>query len=268
VKAYRAEERERINREAKRMRQESTNRCKARIATIRAGSAKAAEKQREIRRERAQQKRELAAAKERERIDRGRLTAAERRAESDDEVRHNLPPHLVPIFNKVRSQIKGVPGRITRTEAFLHWAEENPDIVQEAQIERAERETVKLIREQKKAQREEQRARRLKAATLRSAERAEVARMQGKPKPPKKVRLGMREAGALAIAHEAWKDRKGWADFDDPTEKRAVWALRNKGLVEVRDITSRGREGQILARTRQAQMTPAGLDVLAEAVPF
>ena len=183
VKAYRTQERERINREAKRMRQESTNRCKARIATIRAGSAKASEKQREIRRERAQQKRELAAAKQRERIDRARLTAAERRAESDDEVRHNLPAHLVPIFNKVRREIKGVPGRITRTEAFLHWAEENPDVVQEAEIERAERETAKLIREQKKAQREEQRARRLKAARLRKVERAEVRRLEAEAVP-------------------------------------------------------------------------------------
>lgn len=271
VKDLRAKERERVNREVARMRQEARNRCAARIATIRAGSGKAAQKQRDIRRERAQQARELAAAKQREQVDRSRITAAERRAESDDAVRQNLPPHLIPIFNQMARHIKGKPGgKMTRTEEFLHWAEENPEMVESAAIERAERETAKLIREQKKALREEQRARRMKAATLRKVERDEAAAQLGriKPKPPRKVRLGMREAGALAIAHEAWKDRKGWADFDDPTEKRAVLALRNKGLVEVRDITARGREGQILSRTRQAQMTAAGLDVVAGAVPF
>ena len=54
-----------------------------------------------------------------------RSTAAERESESDDEVRGNIPPELVHLFNKVRRQIKGSP-RHSRTEAFLHYAEEHP----------------------------------------------------------------------------------------------------------------------------------------------
>ena len=97
--------------------------------------------------------------------------------------------------------------------------------------------------------------------------------MQGKPKPPKKVRLGMREGGALAIAEQAWIARKGWADFDDAREKRAIRALHDKGLVTTREITARGRRGEVLRRTLQAQITPAGLLAVGhspelEAVPF
>jgi hypothetical protein len=55
----------------------------------------------------------------------------------------------VPVFAAVRKQIKGGPRR-TRTEAFLEWAEENPDeilAVQEAQAEQYLKELVKKQRE-------------------------------------------------------------------------------------------------------------------------
>jgi hypothetical protein len=55
-------------------------------------------------------------------------THIERRAESDDEVRSNIPQNLVPLFERVKRGIKGSP-RMSRTEAFLHYAEENPDEV-------------------------------------------------------------------------------------------------------------------------------------------
>lgn len=47
------------------------------------------------------------------------------RAESDDEVRQNIAPELVPLFNRVRRAIRGTP-RESRTEAFLRYAEEHP----------------------------------------------------------------------------------------------------------------------------------------------
>lgn len=57
-----------------------------------------------------------------------RVTPIERQAESDDEVRSNIPSELVALFERVKRGIKASP-RMSRTEAFLHYAEENPDDV-------------------------------------------------------------------------------------------------------------------------------------------
>lgn len=78
-----------------------------------------------------------------------RSTARERSQEDDDAVRSNLPPELVPVFDKVSRKIKGSPKR-TRTEAFLDWAEENPDeilSVQQAVADKALREMLRQQRE-------------------------------------------------------------------------------------------------------------------------
>lgn len=78
-----------------------------------------------------------------------RSTARERTQEDDDAVRGNLPPELVPVFDKVSRKIKGTPKR-TRTEAFLDWAEENPDeiiAVQQAVADKGLRELLKQQRE-------------------------------------------------------------------------------------------------------------------------
>ena len=55
-------------------------------------------------------------------------TYVERRSESDDEVRANLSPDLVPLFERVKRGIKRSP-RMTRTEALLKYAEEHPNEV-------------------------------------------------------------------------------------------------------------------------------------------
>jgi len=78
-----------------------------------------------------------------------RVTKRELRQEDDDAVRSNLPAELVPVFDAVRKRIKAGQRR-TRTEAFLEWAEENPDeilAVQEAQAEQYLKELVKKQRE-------------------------------------------------------------------------------------------------------------------------
>jgi hypothetical protein len=82
-------------------------------------------------------------------------THIERRSESDDEVRSNLPPNLVPLFERVKRGIKPTP-RMTRTEAFLHYAEENADeafdVLEEGalgmlrQFEQKEREAPRALR--------------------------------------------------------------------------------------------------------------------------
>jgi hypothetical protein len=73
-----------------------------------------------------------------------RATKGERREESDDEVRRDLAPELVPVFNAVRKTIKG-SARRTRTEAFLEWAHDNPGEVLQLQQHKADRELEALL---------------------------------------------------------------------------------------------------------------------------
>jgi hypothetical protein len=47
-----------------------------------------------------------------------RTSAAERRSQSDDEVRANIPDDLVPLWERVKRTIRG-SDRMSRTEAFL-----------------------------------------------------------------------------------------------------------------------------------------------------
>ena len=90
-----------------------------------------------------------------------RATAAERRAESDDEVRNNLPPELVSLFERVKRLIKAGP-RETRTEAMLRYAEEHPreylDAIDDC--------TEALIRDLERQEEEALRARNPRATTV------------------------------------------------------------------------------------------------------
>ena len=52
-------------------------------------------------------------------------TGHERRSESDDEVRANIPAEYAALWERVKRSIKG-DTRQTRTEAFLKYAEEHP----------------------------------------------------------------------------------------------------------------------------------------------
>ena len=63
-----------------------------------------------------------------------RATRAELLAESDEEVRNNLPRELVPAFEKFGAKVK-TGTHSTRTEAFLDWAHNHG-----ADVERAQRE--------------------------------------------------------------------------------------------------------------------------------
>lgn len=108
--------------------------------------------------EERQLRRELARAEAQfQKKSRARSTAKERRQESDDEVRGNLPPELVPVFDRVRRRIKATP-RKSRTEAFLEWAEENAAEVVAMQSDDAARDVERLIREHEKQQRKMKKA--------------------------------------------------------------------------------------------------------------
>lgn len=72
-----------------------------------------------------------------------RVVVRERLSESDDEVRNNIDPELMPVWEAVKRRIK--PGeRSSRTEAFLQWvhdhAGEAQRIMAEHHEEEAERE--------------------------------------------------------------------------------------------------------------------------------
>lgn len=57
-----------------------------------------------------------------------RSTRRERASESDDEVAGNVESSLEPVWRAVARQFKPKP-RLSRTEQFLQWVEENPDEV-------------------------------------------------------------------------------------------------------------------------------------------
>jgi len=80
-------------------------------------------------------------------------SARERSAEADDEVRGNLPPELLPLFERVKRNIKAGP-RVSRLESFLRYAEEHPDEV----LVSIEDETDQLVRDLEKKERAAARA--------------------------------------------------------------------------------------------------------------
>jgi hypothetical protein len=84
-----------------------------------------------------------------------RASRAERRSESDDEVRANLDPEYIGLWERVKGKIRG-GDRKSRTEAFMQYAEEHPAELMEVledrtdvlvrELERQEREHAKLAR--------------------------------------------------------------------------------------------------------------------------
>lgn len=111
-------------------------------------------------RSRAELRAEVAFQRELRRIEAANKHAAkqvragrhERLSESDDAVRANLPHELVPLFNRVRGRIKSGP-RVTRTEAFLQYAEEHPGEVLEAMGDRSDEVIRELERDTRRASR-------------------------------------------------------------------------------------------------------------------
>lgn len=97
-----------------------------------------------------------------------RTTARERLEESDDEVRQNIPADLLPLFERVKRGVKG-SSRHSRTEAFLHFAEEHPDEVVEAIEDLSSRELRRLQAEEASLYRELEKEAKNKAKISRPA---------------------------------------------------------------------------------------------------
>jgi len=155
LKTARAERREAIQRiqsQCRTAREKLRNACGARRERARQqGAERVAFRQREIQAERQLDRLQRTAGKRPSQknskpIGGVRKAPRERTAESDDEVRRDIPPELVSVFNRVRRNIKGSDRR-TRSEAFLEWAEENPGEVYAMQEQDAAREIERLIKD-------------------------------------------------------------------------------------------------------------------------
>lgn len=153
VRNRRAAAREALNAEIDTLRARERARCAKRREFVKASSGTAAAKRRaalaEQRETHAIERRAELLRKKRE----GKLTRAEARGESDDEVRQNLEADMVPIFDVVRRQVHARPGR-SRTEAFLEWAEGHESEIWEIRDRQAAAQLRALELEHRKAERE------------------------------------------------------------------------------------------------------------------
>lgn len=152
IKNYRKQELERIRREVAESRAQLRKSCIDRRCQIIDKARSESDAVRRAMAERRKLERDLRSV---DKLERKRLDAAAKRTyrlESDDEVRQNLPPELVPVFDRHKRRFKDSP-RKSRTEAFLHWVEEHPDEVLFEQSQAAEAAAAREIAELQKAER-------------------------------------------------------------------------------------------------------------------
>lgn len=122
------------------------NRCAVRKAAAVYAAGSLVEK----RKARLREARELARAlrgRKREAEQGAKKALRELHEESADEVRGNLDPGMVPVFNAVQKTIRGSEKR-SRTEAFLEWAEAHPGEVWAIREKQTEKELQKMMREE------------------------------------------------------------------------------------------------------------------------
>ena len=187
AKALRLAEHARIRREVAELKLAERNRCAARGLAVRAAVGRRIEGKRALLEEKRGRARAQAMGERHRESELSRMRAREKMAESDDEVRSNIDAELIPIFELVRKSIVGIPGRVTRTEAFLEWVEANSDEIWALRAADAERQVAELVKAEEKAQREARRA------------EARVVKCEGAcPKPARRARV----AGVRARAAE------------------------------------------------------------------
>jgi hypothetical protein len=153
----RAREDKRIRDETKRLRSAQKEGCERRKKLAKAVGETALER---ARRERDEERTTQRAMRGAERKISSRAKGpkkSERRSESDDAVRAELPEELLPVWERVKRRITAKPG-MSRAESFLHWAEEHSDEVAEMQALDAEDATERMIREVEERERQEHEA--------------------------------------------------------------------------------------------------------------
>jgi len=145
VKALRAAERARINQIVSELRANERAACRARKARVKAaGGSLELQRRKLILEERRTQ--DLMRKAERRAEMQVKSTARERAQESDERVRNNLPPELRPLWDRFKGDFRNTK-RASRTEAFLEWAEANPEEVIRMQSDQADRDVERLVRE-------------------------------------------------------------------------------------------------------------------------
>jgi hypothetical protein len=151
IEGWRARAIARVRAAAKQAKERARHRCtdlKLEIQTTVGGTLAAVVARRlEEQRDFARLERAGRAAKARQR---SRATRREQKAESEDQVIANIEPHLIPLWNKVKHQIRG-SDRWSRTEEFLHFVEEHPHEVHDAIEREVEREMRALAAKAAKA---------------------------------------------------------------------------------------------------------------------
>lgn len=151
---YRQAERERIRKQIAAWWDELRALWAARRQRIDALALRGVEKAARVRDHERQRLRELGRHKRRAEAAWAAHKARERTAESDDEVVSNLEAHhpeLVPVFRELRGRFRATP-KMSRTEAVLHWAHDNPDEVMVRTAAREERELQRAIAEHEAAE--------------------------------------------------------------------------------------------------------------------
>lgn len=151
VRELRAAERQRINALVTELRTTERAACRARKARVRSAGGSVEERRRGLLLEEQRTQRLLRRAEQRA-SRQVRSTAAERRQESDERVRNNLPVELRKLWDRFKGDFRTTK-RATRTEAFLEWAQANPEEVIRMQSDDADRDVARLIRERERLER-------------------------------------------------------------------------------------------------------------------
>jgi hypothetical protein len=162
VQSYCLSDRLKSREQARALRQKAREESKARAAAIRAAARGRCAVQKSVYPAKIQTAQEAYKAERKyqsemrriDRMNRSRARALKpagarvRQGESDDEVRQNIDPDLVPLFERVKRQIKPGP-RKSHTEAFLEYVESHP----REQHAGVEARTEALVRELERQQR-------------------------------------------------------------------------------------------------------------------
>jgi hypothetical protein len=152
VKELRAAAKVRLRLEIQEMRAAARGRCKLRIEKVRSLGKTKLQLQKARLAERRILDAEIRATGHRLRKAHA-VRASEVRAESDDEVEGNLPADLWGVWRQVKGSIRA-RDRMSRTEAFLHWAEENLEEVVVLQTMQNDQSTELMIAELEELERQ------------------------------------------------------------------------------------------------------------------
>ena len=194
-----------------------------------------------------------------------RPLAKARDRESDDEVRGNIPPELVPLFDRVRRQIRATD-RMTRTEAFLQYAHDHESEGEQwAALEGRVDDTIREL-ERRQAmsnpKKKNKRAKKAKAPRRAAAKRATKPKKRAAPKKPRAARAKKTIRRAHPVGRW-WEPvlaspaaRKYARDRSSVRGDAAYWRLPSR--VRMANVKKLVRSGKVraavaLARAEQAR---------------